>query len=357
MATIDLAPVTDRSAWTGDDVRADRSWELHLDDAGRAELDAALRSIDARGLTVADLTPADVPLPTLAPLAAHLSDELRHGRGFALLRGFPVDGYTLEQIEKMYAGLCCHLGTLITQNSDATLIHYVTAGRLRPNQGTRGVGVPTESTLHVDLTDAVSLLCVRQADDDPPSWLASSTQIFNEFLRDRPDLLGPLLDGFEWDRLGEHAPDEAPASGYKVPVFSVADGTVSCRYNRYWMAAADRRADRHNTPEQREALDLFDRIAATNRLEFTFEPGDVQFANNYTVLHGRAAHAPEVDEDRMRLLMRIWVDFPDARPTVDDAIVRYGVVRHGNLGWTAAELRAGTIGSTRPRRADGAVAL
>ena len=153
----------------------------------------------------------------------------------AVLRGFPVEDRPLADIELAYWGLCAHLGTGMTQNSDATLIHYVTEGRLRPNQGTRGVGRPDASPLHVDLTDCVSLLCVRQAPDDPPSWLASSTRVFNELLDEHPDALPPLLDGFEWDRMGEHGPGETPTSGYLVPVFSVADGQVSCRYHRYWM--------------------------------------------------------------------------------------------------------------------------
>ena len=233
----------------------------------------------------------------------------------------------------------------MTQNSDASLIHYVTDGKLRPNQGLRGVGSPKKSGLHVDLTDAVSLLCVRQAPDEPRSWLASSTQVYNEFVRNHPEHLPALFEGFEWDRLDEQGQGEGVTSGYKVPVFSIADGAgtrkVSCRYNRFWMAKAIlRSADR--LPDETWALfNLFDEIAEANRLDLVFEPGDIQFANNYTVLHGRAAHAEVPDEDRKRLLMRIWVDFDEARPMANEAIVRYGVIRHGALGWTAEQCRDG----------------
>jgi len=356
MTITDLAPVQDRSAWTAADVEADRGWCIELDTGGRAEIDAALAAVRARGLTLPEVTVADFPLPGLTPTLEAIGREVRDGRGFAVLRGFPVEDRSLEDIELAYWGLCAHLGTGLTQNSDATLIHYVTEGRLRPNQGTRGVGRPDESPLHVDLTDCVSLLCVRQAPDDPPSWLASSTRVFNELLDEHADALPPLLDGFEWDRMGEHGEGESPTSGYRVPVFSVADGRVSCRYNRYWMAAAMRRHGTHNTPEQRAALDLVDRIAAKHRFAFRVEPGDIQFANNYTVMHGRAGHEAEPDEGRMRLLMRIWIDFAEGRPVVDEAIIRYGIVRHGNLGWTAEDVRTGRVGSTRSRRADGATA-
>ena len=95
----------------------------------------------------------------------------------------------------MYWGFCSHLGTGLTQNGDATFIHYVTDGKLRPSQGRRGVGFPKESKLHIDLTDIVSLLCVQQAPDDPPSRVASSTAIYNEMLKRNPKALPRLYEG------------------------------------------------------------------------------------------------------------------------------------------------------------------
>ena len=355
----------DPADWTGADLDHDRSWEVELDESHREELAAALDHVQSRSLELARITAEDFPLPTLAPLLRGILGQLQHGLGFSVLRGFPVDGYDLSELEKLYWGLCTHVGTGLTQNSDASLIHYVTDGALRPNQGTRGVGRPGKSGLHVDLTDCVSLLCVRQAADNPMSWLASSVRVHREVTQRAPELLPILYRGFEWDRLGEHADGETPSTGYRVPVFDVVDGPpgvrgqrgaiVSCRYNRYWMAMAARRDGPGWTDEERAALDLFDEIAEANRFELDFQPGDIQFANNYVVLHGRDGHEFEPDEERKRLLMRIWVDFAEARPSSDESIVRYGIGRHGNLGWTASQLAAGAhLAGERPRRPDGA---
>jgi len=370
--------MADRADWTGADLEVDRSWEVRLDESHREELAAALDRVQTGGLDLADITADDFPLPTLAPLLRGVVDQLQHGLGFSVVRGFPVDDYDLAELEKLYWGLCTHVGTGITQNSDASLIHYVTDGALRPNQGTRGVGRPTKSGLHVDLTDCVSLLCVRQAGDNPMSWLGSSVRIHREFTERAPEMLPMLYRGFEWDRLEEHAEGETPSTGYRVPVFSVAGGAaghatgdatghatgdatgdkVSCRYNRYWMAMAARRQGVRWTDDEKAALDLFDEIADENRFELDFQPGDIQFANNYTVLHGRDGHDLEPEEERKRLLMRIWVDFAEARPMTDESIVRYGIVRHGNLGWTAAQLAAGAhLSGVHSRRADGAPLL
>lgn len=357
MTTIRTEPIDDASVWRGKNLAADRGWEFSLNDTHLGELDAALAQVKRQGLGVPAIDRNAFPLGMLADQLAEIGAELKDGRGFALLHGFPVDDYSIEDLELMYWGLCSHIGTGMTQNSDGGFIHYVTVGKRRPNQGTRGVGFPTVSRLHVDLMDIVSLLCVRPAPDDPPSWIASSGAIFNAFAERHPEDLPRLFAGAEWDRMGEHGDGETPSSGYRVPIFSEAGGKLSCRYNRHWMDSATKR-NRGDIPAEDIALyDRFDAIANEVRFEFPFGAGDIQFANNYTALHGRDAHKEEAEEERQRLLMRIWLDVPDFRPFADEAVVRYGIGRHGQLGWTADDVLAGRNRESRVRRADGAVAL
>lgn len=83
---------------------------------------------------------------------------------------------------------------------------------------------------HVDLADCVGLFCVRQAPDDPPSLAASSMTVYNELLRRHPEWLPRLYEGYPWTRMEEEAPGESPVSDYRVPVFSAAAGTVTCRF-------------------------------------------------------------------------------------------------------------------------------
>jgi hypothetical protein len=111
-------------------------------------------------------------------------------------------------------------------------------------------------------------------------------------------------------------------------------------------------------PEPDSALlDLIDDIAVETRLEFPFHAGDIQFCNNYTALHGRAAHEVQPDEDQKRILQRIWLNVPAFRDFADEAVVRYGIGTHGKIGWTAEDLQNGRHNTPRARRADGAVAL
>jgi hypothetical protein len=350
-------PLSDPSAWYGGDFEADRTWEYQLDDDHIAELAQALAAVKDRGLALARIGPDDFPLPTLSARLKSLGDDLRTGRGFALVRGFPVEGFSTEDLSLMYYGLCRHIGTGMTQNSDGGLIHYVTDGALKPNQGKRGVGFPQRSRLHVDLTDIVSLLCVRQAADDPHSQLASAITLYNEILKRRPDLLPLLFEGFEWDRMDEHGDGESATSGYRVPLFSQAGGEMSCRYNRGWLTAAHVSRTAPLSAEDEEAFRLIDEINDETCLTFPFGPGDIQFCSNYTVMHGREAHALEANEERKRLLVRIWLNVPDFRSFSDEAIVRYGIGYHGNLGWTADQFHAGAHKTPRLRRDDGAIHL
>ena len=347
-------PIDDASAWRGADLTHDRSWQYGLEPEQIDELARALSAVKRANLKLPEINRDTFPLPSLAPSLKRIADDLRDGRGFALLTGFPVDDHSFEDLERLYWGLCMHIGTGITQNSDGGLIHYVTEGPLRPNQGKRGVGFPQKASLHIDLMDVVSLLCVRQAPDEPPSWVASSMTVYNEILRRHPDQLERLYQGFRWDRMDEHGDGEDPMSAYRVPVFSQADGKVSCQYNRHWMQVAADRARQPFSAEENALLDLIDTIADAIKFEFPFRAGDIQFCNNYTVLHGRAAHKVEPVEDRRRVLMRIWLDMPNVRPFSDESIVRYGNGRHGQLGWTAADLLAQRNLAPRPRRSDGA---
>ena len=191
-----MQPIRDPSAWTNQDLQDDRSCEFILDERQKSELVSALHAVKKSGLTLAEITKENFALPSLHDELEHLLNELRSGRGFALLRGVPTEEYDFADLEKIYWGLCTHLGTGVTQNSEAGLIHYVTDGKFRPQQGTRNVGSPGPIGLHVDLSDCVALFCVRQAHDDPHSRVASAMTIYNEILRQHPQWLPKLYEGF-----------------------------------------------------------------------------------------------------------------------------------------------------------------
>lgn len=347
-----MEPITDASAWTAEDLKHDQSWKFTLTADHRSELDKALKQVNQSGLRFGQIKPEDFFLPSLKETLQNMLNEIRHGRGFTMLSGFPAEDYDFPDLEKLYWGLCTHLGIGVTQNSEAGLIHYVTAGQLRPQNGARILGQPRPSALHVDLSDCVSLFCVRQAPDNPLSTIASSMTVYNEILRQHPEYLPRLYEGFIWNRI-ETYPNETPFSDFKVPAFSVANGVVTCRFHPGWIRGGLKKAEQELTDEENEIFDFIAETAIANRFAYPLNNGDIIFCNNYTVFHGKEGHAETDDESQQRVLLRIWLDLPNVRPFTDEGEVRYGVVRHGKMGWTADDLIADNHFTPHRRREDG----
>jgi hypothetical protein len=353
MATQYAGRIGDARAWHGADLAGDRDWERTIAPAERAELDAALAAIGRRNLPLDRVTRETFPLgPALRNLVAAIDRAVRGGRGFIVLRGIPVAGHADEDVRRMYWGLCQHLGTCVSQDPDSALVADVKERGIPKAPMTRAYGSKRETRLHVDLADVVGLLGVRQAATAPRSTLTSATAIHNAFLERHPEWLPRLYEGFHWDRFGEQAPWEAPVSPEKIPVFSFAGGDLSVRYNRNWMLGAATRRNVPFTDEEVAIFDFFDETARRNALSVEMGAGDVYFVNNYAVLHGREAYdeAPDAQAAQKRLFFRVWMYLPRFRSFADEATVRFGLLGHGNLGWTAGELAAGWNDSAGHRR-------
>lgn len=336
--TIHLQPVSGPSAWRAADLRAGRSWVHRLTQENVADLEAALARVKERGLAFASVEAQDFPLPSLAALLGRLREELRDGRGLALVKGLPVGRYTDADAATIFWGIGTHLGTAVTQNAAGDLMGHVYDRGLDYAQRTvRAYQVRAELLMHCDNSDVVGLLCLRQARSGGASLLSSAMTIYNEILRTHPEHLGVLFSGFVYDRKGEQGPGE-PAFSQKIPVFSVSRGLVSCRYARSYIEQAPKSTGIALSPTEREVLDHFDAVARRDDVCFGFsmEPGDMQFANNYVVLHGRTEFDDHPERERKRHLLRLWLEVPGVRDTAADT-VRYGFTRFGNHGKSARQ--------------------
>ena len=333
-------PVGDASVWRGIDLTNDPSWQVSLGTAEIDSLQAGLKAVQAKGLCLQQMEAGDFPLDaSLQALVARIRHDVKEGRGFILLNGFPLKGLSIDEVRLIYWGLSLHLGTGLSQDARAALVADVWDRGQKKEPLTRAYGSKRKSSLHVDLTDVVGLLCVRQAKGGAPTTLASSMTVYNEFLREHPELLPMLYEGFHWDFFGEHAAWDQPMTQKKIPVFSYAKGQLSCRYNRNWILGAFARMDKKLSNVETMLLDFFDRVAEEKRLEIDLQPGQLYFASNYTILHGRASYEEESEDlGEKRHLLRVWLNMPAVRAFADESTTRYGLISHGNLGWTGSEL-------------------
>ncbi len=326
--------VRDSSAWYGPELAARTDWIKHLSDAEIGELEHVVQQVERSSIDIATINPINARLPSLGPRLQHLLDEIINGRGFVLIRDLPVDHWTKRQAELAFLIIGVQLGQLRMQNAEGHLLGHVRdMGLSSSDPNTRIYQTRERQTHHTDSCDVVGLLCLRAAKFGGLSTLVSSTTIFNEMRRRRPDLLRVLLDPIETDRRGEVPEGGEPY--FTIPVFNYYDGLVSAIYQRQYIESARRFPGvAPLTLLQIEALDLFDSLAndAELNLMMELEPGDVQFVHNHTILHDRTAFEDFPEPDRKRHLLRLWLAPSNARQLPEVYAERYGSVTPGNRG-------------------------
>jgi hypothetical protein len=134
----------------------------------------------------------------------------------------------------------------------------------------------------------------------------------NVMLEECPELLERLYRGYVFHRRGEEQPGDLPYTPYRVPVYSDIEGKVSVRYVRSYVEAGETAVGRRMDETELAVLDRFEEISKRPdlMLEFTLQPGEMYFLNNYTILHARTAFEDFSDENRRRHLLRLWLDAP-----------------------------------------------
>jgi len=312
----------------------DTDWVEQISADQIGEVEAAVRNLEESGVEVEKITAEDVPLPKLAPRLRGLLDEVLNGRGFVLIRRLPIERWTRRQAAIAFLIIGAHLGNLRMQNAEGHLLGHVRdLGRSSDDPNARIYQTGERQTFHTDSCDVVGLLCLQTAKSGGLSSLVSSTTIYNEMRRRRPDLLRVLMEPIETDRRGEVPEGGKPY--FNIPVFNYHEGRISAIYQRQYIESARRFPGvAPLTSLQIEALNLFDELANDPKLNLTMElqPGDIQLVHNHTILHDRTAFEDYDEPERKRHLLRLWLAPRGARPLPDVYAERFGSITPGDRG-------------------------
>ncbi|HVI86965.1 MAG TPA: TauD/TfdA family dioxygenase [Dongiaceae bacterium] len=333
---VDLPPEQEgAAAWYGPEMARRNDWLMPLTAGEIAEINAATATLVARNAEIATITAEDFPLPLLGPrLKARVRSEVLNGRGFLLIRGLPVETWSVREAATAYFGLGAHLGSARSQNAKGHVLgHVQDLGLNAADPAVRIYQTNQRQTFHTDSCDIVGLLCLKTARSGGLSALVSSTTIFNEMRRRRPDLLRLLFEPIATDRRGEVPVGQKPY--FDIPVFNWHQGFLTAIYQRQYIDSAQRFPDAPRlTPAQIEVLDLFDALADDPNLHMfmEFRPGDVQLVHNHTLLHDRTDFIDWPEPERRRHLLRLWLAATDARPLPPVFTQRYGSVTIGDRG-------------------------
>ena len=312
-------PLEEQCEWRTDEVGD--GYVFQLTDDHVVELDAALVHAEGRVDNVLDITRDVFPLPTLAPELARITDDLVNGLGMVLMRGVPVERYSKDRASAIYWGVGMHLGHPWPQNAKGHLLGDVTdQGRAIDDPTARGNelgGIPLP--FHSDGSDLVGLFCLDAGAGGGDSLVANAVTIHNDLVRDEPDLAAELYQPFPYDLRGEQAPGSKP--WYTMPVFTRREDRLFVRYIRPYIESSRRHADAPRPSDAaRAALDRLDAMCADPqyRVAMGMQAGDMQFVNNYHVLHGRDGYRDDRAAGKIRHLKRLWLETDlltdDAKP-------------------------------------------
>jgi hypothetical protein len=307
---MELHQLEPAAEWRAADVADPEAWTLRLTDADRDELDRALAVAKAKSSDPLEIGQDDFPLQDLTHKLDQVVDVLLNGRGFMRISALDATRYSDDDLTLLYWGIGLHLGEPWAQNHHGHVLGDVTdQGKAIDDPTVRGNelgGIGLD--YHSDGSDLVGLLCLRTARTGGLSCVANAVAIHNQMVRDCPDLAAALYDELPYDTRGEQPDGARPY--YCVPGFTEHGGRLFVRFIPPYILASQRHPDAPRLSETAKAA-IFKMMELANDPDFNvymdLRPGEMQFINNYHVLHGRTAYEDDAANGYKRHLKRLWL--------------------------------------------------
>jgi Taurine catabolism dioxygenase TauD, TfdA family len=303
-----VKPLETHIDWTSADVADPRAWTVALDAADHRELDTALARAKAVSDDLLVIGREHFPLDGVAKKLEGMARELIDGRGFVRIAALDASRYSDDDLTMLYWGIGLHLGDPWPQNAKGHVMGDVTdQGKKVSDPTFRGNELGQVALdYHTDGADIIGLMCLRKAARGGLSCVANAVAVYNALVRARPDLAEALFASLPYDTRGEQAPGTRP--WYLFPVFTEHKQRFFIRFIPAYIRASQRHPDAPRlSPLVLEALDTVSAMARDPRhnVYMDLQPGEMQFINNYHVLHGRTAY--EDAPGQKRHFKRLWL--------------------------------------------------
>ncbi len=309
-----MQPVVDPAGWTADSLRDVSTWSYRITAGDADELEAAVAAVRRNGVAMVDIKTDDFPLRAFADVLIDVRRELMDGRGIVMMQDFPLDRFDREGTAIVYIGLGAHLGQTMSQNKLGHILgHVKDLGGDYNDPNTRGYMTNAEMRFHTDACDYVGLLCLQTPMSGGASRIASSVTVYNTMLQRRPDLVEALCGDYYRSRSGEVSPGDLPY--FAQPIFTFHEGFFSATGAGAVIDKAQKLPGVPKfTPVQAEAIEAYRATVDEIALDIDFARGDIQFLNNFVMLHTRREYRDWPEDARKRHLMRLWLYDAQGRP-------------------------------------------
>src|SRR5262245_24990981 len=313
-----MQPVIDAAGWSPEGLKELSSWSYKITARDADELAEGIAAVRRKGVAIVDVAREHFPLKAFGEVLLDTRRELMDGRGIVMMQDFPLDRFDRAETAIAYIGLGSWLGSTMSQNKEGHILgHVKDLGGDYDDPNTRGYMTRAEMRFHTDACDYVGLLCLNASKSGGASRIASSVTIYNRILERRPDLAKVLTEDFYRSSSGEISPGDLPY--IKAPIFAFVDGIFSAT----GLGAAVEKAQRipgvpKFTPAQAEAAEVYRQTVEECALDIDFQRGDIQFLNNFVMLHTRREYEDWSDPARKRHLLRLWLSDPNGRTIPKD---------------------------------------
>lgn len=311
------------AAWQGHELLVSKYWNYHLTPTEIDEIEAAVQAIRASQKQTVEFS-------QLRQTLAAVSEELENGTGTVLLKGFPVDRYSETELTAVYLLLCQQMGIPVRQsganwNSPAReKTQFVTSIRAESSSSKNGKQSTDAYGFHTDRYDALSLLCVRQAQVGGENRLASAVTICTKMLQSYPEIAESLFQGMPWLYEGEGGWISYPTWQIHKGKFTTQVSSTYPRLSQFVDGAPP------FTEQHQQGLNLLQSIGSDVGVTLRLKPGDWLMVNNHTVYHARSSWEIETGEHD-RLLLRVCFSPHNSRELPDTDTFRrvWGAVASG----------------------------
>ncbi len=309
-----MKPVADPAGWTAESLKDVSRWSYKITAADSDELEAAVASVRRNGEAMVDIKKDDFPLKGFAEVLADVRRELMDGRGIVMMQDFPLDRFDREGVATAYIGLGAHLGQTMSQNKLGHILgHVKDLGGDYQDANTRGYMTSAEMRFHTDACDYVGLLCLQTPMSGGASRIASSVTVYNTMLQRRPELVEALCGDYYRSRSGEVSAGDLPY--FAQPIFTFHEGYFTATGAGAVIDKAQKLPGVPKfTPVQKEAIEVYRATVDEIALDIDFQRGDIQFLNNFVMLHTRREYRDWPEQDRKRHLLRLWLYDAQGRP-------------------------------------------
>ncbi|KAK0657483.1 hypothetical protein B0T16DRAFT_317383 [Cercophora newfieldiana] len=293
-------------AWTGSSFKDQSEYTLYIDDAERAELQAA---VDHHKGTPTDqdgdlVNVKSFPLPTLGPRLLALRHDIHGGRGFAVVRGVDPASFSVEDLTLVYLGIQSYIAEQRgRQDRRGNMLVHIVADNSSKQAAEHHRHSTKSITFHNEESgDIVSWLTRSTAATGGKCIISSAYTIYDVLAATRPDVIRTLARS-DW-------PFALPRFQCR-PVIFYQDSRLIMNFGRAALLGNEAHPRPSHLPvpsvRQIEALDAIETIARATQLEIQTQAGDMHFINNLTILHRREGfvNGSSVSEKRHLVRMRL----------------------------------------------------